>query len=284
MEHEHVEEVVIAETETEAEIEGGRTAVGAQRPKRDIILPISILIAAVMIAGALVFATIYKGGGNNGNAAGTGNTPAVGTQAAPASATTTAAILTLGPRDAILGDPNAPVTVIEYGDYQCPFCADYFQKLEPTLKQQYINTGKVKMVFRDLPFLGAESDAAANAAQCAEDQNALWAYHDALYTAKLADDAKGGGEEDGFFTRALFLSIASQLHLSTTTFASCISSNTDANYVAQEKKGAETLIGGDSTPTTFVNGAMVTDASGQGAGDNQTLVLQAIAAAVAGAK
>jgi protein-disulfide isomerase len=61
-----------------------------------------------------------------------------------------------------------------------------------------VNTGKVRFVFRDFAFLGAESDAAANAAQCAEDQNKLWAYHDALYTAKVADDAKGGSEDDGF--------------------------------------------------------------------------------------
>ncbi len=275
------EEVVIAETEA---------AGGPQKSKRDMILPLSILMAAMMIAGALVFATLYKGGGGNGNAGGAGNASAAagtqaaaGAQAGTASATTTAAILALGPRDAILGDPNAPVTVIEYGDYQCPFCADYFQKLEPVIKQQYINTGKVKMVFRDLPFLGAESVVAANAAQCAEDQNALWAYHDALYTAKLADDAKGGGEQDGFFTKALFLSIASQLHLNTTTFAACVSNNADAGYVAQEKSGAETLIGGDSTPTTFVNGVMVT-VDGQGAGDDQTAVLQAIAAAVSAAK
>ena len=268
------EEVVIAETET-VEV--------PQRSKRDLVLPISILVAAVMIAGAVMFATLYKGGSGN-NAGGTANTPAAaGAQAGTASATTTAAILALGPRDAILGDPNAPVTVIEYGDYQCPFCADYFQKLEPVIKQQYIDTGKVRMVFRDLPFLGAESVAAANAAQCAEDQNALWAYHDALYTAKLGDYAKGGGEDDGFFNKALFLSIAAQLHLNTTTFATCIDNNTDANYVTQEKTGAETLIGGDSTPTTFVNGVMVT-VGGQGAGDDQPAILQAIAAAVSAAK
>ncbi len=252
-----------------------------QKPKRDMILPISIVAASLMVAGALVFATLYKGGAGNGAAgAAVANVPA----ATGPSASTTAAILALGPRDAILGNPNAPVTVIEYGDYQCPFCADYFQKLEPVLKQDYINTGKVRMVFRDLPFLGSESQAAAEAAQCAEDQNALWVYHDALYTAKLANDAKNGGENDGFFTRALFMGIASQLHLNTTQFGSCLDTHKDAQYVAQEKAGGVELIGGASTPTTFVNGVLVADANGQGVGDNQPAVLQMIGAAVAAAK
>lgn len=262
-------------------------AITAAAPKRDRVLPVSILIAAVMITGALVFATLYKGGADNNTNGIAGNVPDSGAAAAAgvkASATTTAAILALGPRDAILGDPNAPVTLIEYGDYQCPFCADYFQKLEPVLKQSYINTGKVRMVFRDLPFLGPESVAAANAAQCAEDQNALWAYHDALYNAKIGDVAKGGSENDGFFTRAVFMSIAARLNLDTAKFADCIDNGTDAGIVAQEKTGAETLIGADSTPTTFVNGALVADSTGEGVGDNQPAIIQAVGAAVAAAK
>ena len=259
--------------------------------KKDRVLPISILIAAVMIAAALVFATVYKGGNSGANGAANndganGDTAAAGgTAVAPSSASTTA-ILALNSRDAILGNANALVTVIEYGDYQCPYCGQYFSTIQPVIIKNYVDTGKVKMVFRDLPlpFLGPESIAAAGAAQCAEDQGKLWPYHDALYTAKLADVAKGGSEGDGFFNRALFMSIATQLSLNTSTFASCIDNNKDASIVTQERVGAEVIVGADSTPATVVNGVLVADSSGSSVGDNSTAVLSAIATAVAKAK
>ncbi len=266
------EEMDITETEVVA-VEGRRG-----RPQRDLVLPISIVAAAVMVAAALVFATLYKGGGTQ-NGAGANDLAAGGATSTPSAA----ALAPLGARDAILGSANAPVTVVEYGDYQCPFCAQYFQTVEPQIIQNYVNTGKVKMVFRDFPFLGPESLAAANAAQCAEDQNKLWAYHDALYTAKIGNDSQGGGENDGFFNRALFMKIAGQLGLNTSTFGTCLDGNSEANYVSQEKSAA-VAAGVDSTPATFVNGVMVTDQTGANVGANGQAVLQAIANAVAAAK
>jgi protein-disulfide isomerase len=229
-------------------------AVSPQKEKRDLFLPISILIAAVLVGGAIVFATLYKGGGAPAAA------PAGGNPVVAASTTVTAAqAMTLGPRDAILGNANAPVTLIEYGDYQCPFCGQFFSQTEPEIVQNYINTGKVRMVFRDFAFLGPESTAAAEAAQCAEDQNQLWAYHDALYSAKVADDAKGGSEDDGFFSTAELLKLGQQVGLNMSTFTSCVDNNTDANIVAQEKAAAGAA-GIDSTPSFLVNGTMISGA------------------------
>ncbi len=224
--------------------------------KKDRFLPISILVAAVVIGGALVFVALYKGGapagaGTAGNSAGT---VAQGGTAAP---TTNANIMTLGPRDAILGSANAPVTIVEYGDYQCPFCGvEFFAKTEPLIIQNYVNTGKAKFVFRDFPFLGPESTAAANAAQCAEDQNKLWAYHDALYTAKVADVGIGGSENDGFFSSTELLKLGQQIGLNMTAFTSCVNSNADANIVTQEKTDA-TNQGINSTPTFYINGTQI---------------------------
>jgi protein-disulfide isomerase len=167
--------------------------------------------------------------------------------------------MVLGPRDAILGSANAPVTLIEYGDYQCPYCGEFFSETEPQIIQNYVSTGKVRMVFRDFAFLGAESTAAANAAQCAEDQNSLWAYHDALYSAKVADDNKGGTEDDNFFTTTELLKLAKQINLNIPTFTTCITSSTDAAIVTQEKTdGANAGI--NSTPTFLLNGQMITGA------------------------
>ena len=239
------------------EIDG---AVSPARKRRDLFLPVSILAAALMVGGAIVFATLYKGGTPAAAPAADGNNGNAGNVVAATSTTATAAqAMTLSPRDAILGNASATVTLIEYGDYQCPFCTQFFSQTEPQIIQNYVNTGKVRMVFRDFAFLGPESLAAANAAQCAEDQNKLWAYHDALYTAKIGDENNGGSENDGFYTSTEFLKLARQVGLNIPTFTSCINNSTDASIVAQEK-GAAASAGINSTPSFIVNGQMITGA------------------------
>lgn len=229
-------------------------AVGAAA-KKDRFLPISILIAAALIGGALVFTSFYHGS-SAGSPAGAGAAPGGATPTTGPSAPTTASIMALGPRDAILGNASALVTLIEYGDYQCPFCARFFSETQPQITSNYINAGKVRMVFRNFPFLGPESTAAAEAADCANDQGKFWPYHEALYQAKVDDENKGGGENDGYFTRALFLSLAQNVGLNIATFTGCIDNNTDANLVTQEKAAA-TAAGVNATPTFFVNGTQV---------------------------
>jgi protein-disulfide isomerase len=227
-------------------------SVNSRRGRRDMFLPVSILVGAILVGGAIVFATLYKGG----------SAPAAPGVAAPAATSTTmtaAQAMTLGPRDAILGNASATVTLVEYGDYQCPFCGEFYSQTEPEIIQNYVNTGKVRFVFRDFAFLGPESTAAAEAAQCAEDQNKLWEYHDALYSAKVADDANGGQEDDGFFTTAEFTKLAEQTGLNMPTFTSCVNNDTDANIVAQERSNG-TAAGINSTPTFLINGTMITGA------------------------
>jgi protein-disulfide isomerase len=245
--HEHDEAVSAAPVE-----------VITREPKKDRFLPISILVAAVVIGGSILFATLYRPiVGTAPSPAGTGNGGgnASSTAQAPTPLTPTQ-IMALGTRDAILGSPTAPVTMIEYGDYQCPYCGEYFSQTEPQIVQNYVTTGKVKLVFRNFPFLGPESTAAAEAAECAENQNQLWNYHDALYQAKVNDVAKGGSEDDGFFTRTLFLSIATKLNLDVPTFTNCIDTNAESSTVAIDVASA-TAAGVNSTPTFFINGTEI---------------------------
>lgn len=93
-------------------------------------------------------------------------------------------ILSVGKDDFILGNHDAPVTMIEYSDFQCPFCGRFFKKIFPLIKTEYINTGKVKFVFRDFILYGKESIQAANAARCAGEQGMFWEYHDLLFFAQ----------------------------------------------------------------------------------------------------
>src|SRR5436853_530826 len=77
---------------------------------------------------------------------------------------------------AVLGKPNAPVTMTEFADLQCPFCRRYTTDVLPTLVRDYVRTGKVKMVFRDIAFLGSDSVTAGRAAAAAGEQNKLWQF------------------------------------------------------------------------------------------------------------
>lgn len=224
----------------------------AEQLKKDRFLPISILVAAIVIGGSVVFATLYKGAPASAGTAGVAPSPT----GAPQPSVSATQVMQLTSHDSILGNANAPVTLIEYGDYQCPFCGQFFSQTQPQIVADYVNTGKVRMVFRNFAFLGPESTAAAQAAECAEEQNKLWAYHDALYAGKVADDQKGGSEDNGFFNRALFLKLASQVGLNVPQFTSCFDSNKYASQVAQERSDAAAA-GVNSTPTVFINGQEV---------------------------
>ncbi len=107
-------------------------------------------------------------------------------------APTTAKVAARGPT---LGDPDAPVTIVEFTDYQCPYCRRFHQTTFPQLRRQYVDTGKVRWIVRNLP-LGFHPDAkpAAMAAHCAGDQNRFWEMRDTLFSnsASLGRDALEG--------------------------------------------------------------------------------------------
>ena len=81
-----------------------------------------------------------------------------------------------------LGWEIAPITIVEFGVYQCEACYAWFHNTRDTLIDNYIETGEAKLIFVDLPFLGRDSPAAAQASYCAEDQGKYWKYHEMLYT------------------------------------------------------------------------------------------------------
>ena len=105
------------------------------------------------------------------------------------------------PQDgAALGDPNAPVTLVEYADLQCPFCAQFARDVFPILVDEYVRTGKVRVVFRGLAFIGAESEAALRAVLAAGDQDKLW-YVQELLSANQGEE-NGGWVTDGLLEGA----------------------------------------------------------------------------------
>jgi len=206
---------------------------------QDYLLPASILIAGVLVAGAVIYSTGLKA---------TGNVPTGDTGLEVVSGEA----LNLTAEDVILGDPNAPVTIIEYSDFQCPFCGRFYSQAESLIKENYIQNGKVKFVYRHFAFLGPESHAAAEAVECAKDQGKFWQYHDALFEAEIKD----GQEHNGNLNRQLFVSLAQTLGLDTTEYAACLDGGKYAQKVDADYDGARSL-GVQATPTVFVNGQKV---------------------------
>jgi protein-disulfide isomerase len=118
----------------------------------------------------------------------------------------------------ILGDPSAPITIVEFGDYQCHQCYNWFHNTKPAIESEYIETGKVNLVFVDLAFLGTDSPKAAQASYCAEDQEMYWDYHDLLYSSQ--ESKIDGGWADSERLKAFAFSMGLDMEL----FESCLDS------------------------------------------------------------
>ena len=118
----------------------------------------------------------------------------------------------------ILGDPSAPITIVEFGDYQCHQCYNWFHNTKPAIFQEYIETGKVNLVFVDLAFLGRDSPKAAQATYCAEDQEMYWEYHDTLYTSQESKI------DSGWVNTERLKAFAFNMELDMELFDSCLDS------------------------------------------------------------
>jgi protein-disulfide isomerase len=240
MEHEH--------KASEAAEPAGVAMSEGMRREEVLTMPMAIVIAAALVAASVVYFA-WAGmqgtrpapvGGNDNGGGGTGQT---------------AEVPGIGERDVILGDANAPVTVIEYADYQCPFCERFYTQTESAIKNEYVKSGKVRLVYRNFAFLGPESKDAAAAAECAKDQGKFWLYHDALFAAEGLD----GKEHNGNLNKDLFVKLAKNVGMDTNTFAQCYDSKKYVELV--DKQTAEaTAAGVNSTPTTYVNGTQVVGA------------------------
>jgi len=135
-----------------------------------------------------------------------------------------------------LGSESARITIVEFGDYQCEACYAWFHNTRDTLIDNYIETGKAKLIFVDLPFLGRDSPKAAHASYCAEDQEKYWEYHTILYTFQ------DGHPDSGWADRDRLNSFAFSLDMNMDEFNECMDSSkykqrVKANYDDAVKNG-----------------------------------------------
>ena len=144
----------------------------------------------------------------------------------------------------ILGDSNAKITILEWGDYQCTYCYKFHQSTLNTINEEFVKDGKVKIVFKDFPLNGPDSQLAAQASYCAEDQGKYWEYHDEIYK-------NWAGERTGWITRDSLEIFANSIQIDIAKFNECLDSQKYHQRVVELHKFGKD-IGIDATPSFLI--------------------------------
>lgn len=154
-----------------------------------------------------------------------------------------------------IGDANAKVTMVEFVDYQCPSCRSFWRETEPRLKKEYIDTGKVRLVFKDFPVVQLHPDAmlAAMAARCANDLGKYWQFHNEIFHRQQF------GDEVVRFTMKDLKKWGGAIGLDVDSFNSCLDSSRHRDEVAKDQSEGAT-VGVQGTPTFLINGHAIVGA------------------------
>lgn len=155
--------------------------------------------------------------------------------------------------DHVLGESNAPVTVVEYSDLQCPFCGSFDRNQFPTIKSDYIDTGKVRFVYRHFPLSNLHPDAqrAAEASECAADQGMFFEFIEEVFSDATRQQN---------LSAAVLRDIADTVGLDLTAYDACIAADNKGTRVDQDVNSG-TALGVPGTPTFFVNGIQASAAT-----------------------
>jgi len=143
-----------------------------------------------------------------------------------------------------LGDKNAPITLVEFGDYQCFFCNKFFHDTENGILENYVKTGKVKIIFKDYTIIGPDSITAALGANCAGDQGKFWEFHDILYN-------NWNGENNGWAAREKIIGFANDAKLDVDKFTECLDEKHHQPKIDASNSDARKL-GLTGTPAFFI--------------------------------
>lgn len=211
-------------------------------------LPFAVVLAGGLIAGAVLFKDQLVGR--------PGGTPApqedvnvLGETATPTPTPVDNLEVNL---DGVpmLGEATAAVTIVEFSDFQCPYCEQFFTMTLPQVKKEYVEMGKVKYYFKNFPLVNLHKNAAkaAEAALCADDQGKFWEYHDQLF-AKQSEWAEQASP------RAIFEKYAGSLGLRAKDFAACLETGKYATRIKEEMSEGQTL-GMTGTPSFVINGRL----------------------------
>lgn len=218
--------------------------------KNKLFLPASILIAGLMIGGAVLYTS-------SGSPKTVANNGAAALQQVAGDTQQTGGIINVSADDdAVLGNPNAPVTIIEFSDFQCPFCRKFWKETLPQIKKDYLLTGKARLVYRDFPLTQIHPGAtpAAEGAECAKEQDKFWEMHDAIFEEQ---EKQGSGTVQ--FTADDVKKWAAKIGLNASKFNQCLDSGKYKQEIEKDLADGSAA-GVTGTPAVFVNGRLIVGA------------------------
>ena len=134
----------------------------------------------------------------------------------------------------VLGDPNAPITLVEFGDYQCHYCNVFFDTIEEDIMRNYVDTGKVKIIFKDYNIIGPDAINASHGAHCAGEQELFWEYHDMLYS-------NWTGENNGWASPHNLTMFANEINVNMEQWTECMDEKPYAKTIIESNNDAQAL-------------------------------------------
>ena len=232
-----------------------------------LYLPTSVFLSALILAGTIfivgsgistqmsdlktglaVLGTANAGNGGNDSQPipDTGNNQ-------PSQPAPTVDLSNIASDDPVEGNANAPVTIVEFSDFQCPFCESFYTNSLLQIRKDYIETGKAKLIYRDFPLsFHPHAQKSAEAAECANLQGKYWGMHDKLFENQSALDNSSDYISD-------LKRYAVDLGLNATEFNSCLDNGDTASEIqADLSDGSNAGVSG--TPTFFINGQKIVGA------------------------
>ena len=179
------------------------------------------------------------------------NAPAPEDNPAPSAPTPTIMDFVLSDARHFQGNPNALVTLVEFSDFKCPYCGRFSTETLPRLRERYVNTGQVRIVYKHFAILGPESSRIAEATECAAEQEQFWEYHDQIFVDQTT--VRSTFDDDKL------TELAGELGLDTVAFGECLTSGRYADQIQRESQ-AVSAMGMRGTPSFLINGIFATGA------------------------
>jgi protein-disulfide isomerase len=211
------------------------------------------ILAALVVAAMVAVPGLVSGGADDGPAPGGTSAGSNGAGSGATQDQGWEALVRRDPEDPMArGEVDAPVVLIAYSEFQCPFCGRFARETEPVLVEKYVEEGILRIEWRDFPYLGAESTVAAKGGRAAAAQGAFWDFHEALYADQPSPNS-------GTITEDFLADIAEDIGLDVDQFREDLGSDTVADAVATDFSEGQS-IGVTGTPTFVINGQPIVGA------------------------
>ena len=220
--------------------------------RKSPLVPIAVAVAAAVALALVLFGTGSSGDdADNPSSAGEAGQQSAGSGTASDDAAQTLARRVEG--DPVTkGDVDAPVVLVAYSEFQCPFCGKFARDTVPTLEEKYVADGTLRIEWRDFPYLGEESTTAAYAARAAAAQGKFWEFHDALYADQPPPNT-------GQIDQAYLEDVAEEVGLDLDRFRTDQTSDLTQKLVSRDFQEGQS-IGVTGTPSFLINGTPVVGA------------------------